>query len=126
MKKANKLIAVCSVLTLWSVTSFAQTTLTIENGTSESSTTQASPVNNNYETYRMQIVYTADELYELGWTAGEPGTISQLGFYATQAPNNALPNWTIKLKNTTAIDASSHDGTGLTTCFTNSSYSPTI
>jgi len=73
----------------------------------------------------MQIVYTADELYEQGWTSGNPGTISQLGFYATQAPNNALPNWAIKLKNTTAIDASAHDGSGLTTVFTNSSYSPT-
>ena len=82
MNKPNKVIALCVVLTLFCVTSFAQTTLTIENGTSESSTTQASPVNNNYESYRLQIVYTADELYEQGWTSGNPGTISQLGFYA--------------------------------------------
>ena len=101
------------------------TTLTIENGTLVTSNQGASPVNDYYESYRMQMVYTADELYENGWTAGQPGTISQLGFYNYEAPTNAKPNWTIKLKNTSAVDASSHDGSGLTTVYTNSSYSPT-
>ncbi|MBN4051982.1 T9SS type A sorting domain-containing protein [Cytophagaceae bacterium AH-315-L13] len=101
------------------------TTLTIENGTAVTSNQGASPVNDYYESYRMQMVYTADELYENGWTAGQPGTISQLGFYNYEAPTNAKPNWTIKLKNTSAVDASSHDGSGLTTVYTNSSYSPT-
>lgn len=101
------------------------TSYTIENGTSETSTSQASPVNNYYKSYHLQLLYTADELYELGWTAGKPATISQLGFYITQAPTNALPNWTIKMKNTSAIDAASHDGTGLTTVYTVSSYTPT-
>jgi len=125
MKKPNKVIALCAVLTFFCAPSFAQTTLTIENGTAVTSNQGASPVNDYYETYRMQMVYTADELYELGWTCGQPGTISQLGFYASEAPTNAKPNWTIKLKNTTAIDASAHDGSGLTTVYTNTSYTPT-
>ncbi|MBN4066115.1 hypothetical protein JYT51_02165, partial [Candidatus Amoebophilus asiaticus] len=126
----NKLLTNQKILTLLfgvllPFVASSQTTLKIGTSLASNSTTQAGPVNNYYKSNHLQFVYTVNELYAAGWTAGMPGTISQIGYNIKAAPNNALPNWTVKLKATTATDASSYDGSGLTTVYTNSSYSPT-
>jgi len=126
MKNIFCFLIVCSFGTwVFSPIVYSQTTITLGSGTSETATTDASPVNNYYKSARLQIVYTAQELWDAGWTAGTPGDISQLGVYVTQVPDNALPNYTIKIKTTTASDAASHDAGSLTQVYTTTSYSPT-
>ena len=97
-------------------------TVTIGSGTSQSNATVSSPVNNEYESHHCQILYTAAEITAGGLSSA--GTITQLGFYVTTAPANSLPNFTIKMKNTSAANAISYDGGGLTQVHTIASYMP--
>ena len=85
------------------------------------STLDAGPVNIYYRSLRYQTVYTAAELTTAGAT---PGNITELGWNVSSAPIYGMPNYTISIKHTTAPDASSHDGTGLTQVYNNTLYTP--
>lgn len=100
---------------------YAQTTIALGLGTTAHSSTDAGPINEFYRSLHAQTVYTAAELNAAG-VAG--GTMSKLGFYVVSGVTNPLPNYTVKLKHTSAANAATYDGVGLTTVYNNASYSP--
>ncbi|MCH8330553.1 MAG: PKD domain-containing protein, partial [Bacteroidetes bacterium] len=100
------------------------TSIQLGSGTSVTGDQEASPVNVFYKSLACQIVYTAAEIQAQGICAN-PIDITKLGFYVVDTPFYALPNYTIKMKHTTATDVSGgHDNTGLTLHYTNTLYSP--
>ncbi|MGB1314501.1 MAG: T9SS type A sorting domain-containing protein [Chitinophagales bacterium] len=122
MKKIFTLILLASFTLGFVLESNAQF-VDIGSGTTVNGTTTSSPINIWYRSNHYQVVYTSAELYAAGALPG--GTISGLGWYVTGAPNTSLPNYSIKMKHTTAADASVYDGTGLTTTLTIPSHNPT-
>jgi len=100
----------------------SQTNVVLGSGTTAHTSTDAGPINEFYRSLHAQTVYTAAELNAAGVFGG---TITKLGFYVVSGVTNPLPNYTIKLKHTTAGDAATYDGTGLTTVYNNTSYNPT-
>lgn len=97
-------------------------TITLGTGTNVNGTTSASPINQWYKSLHGQVVYTAAELNAAGINCA--GSITHLGFYIAGAPTNPLPNWTLKMKHTTATSAATYDGTGLVTVHNIASYAP--
>jgi agmatine/peptidylarginine deiminase len=97
-------------------------TIEIGAGTNTNSTSQAAPINIYYRSLRGQAVYTAAEINAAGYQ-GE-GLITDLGFYVTQTPDHSLPDFIIRMKHTTASNASSHDSGPFQTVYTTSSYTP--
>jgi len=94
----------------------------IGTGTSSNSGSQAAPINIYYRSLRGQMVYTASEIEAAGFTGS--GTITHLGFYVTGAPDQNLPDFIIRMKHTTATNASSHDSGPFETVYTTTSYAP--
>jgi subtilisin family serine protease len=88
---------------------------------SVSNSAAPSPVNIWYRSLRYQTLYTAAELTAAGASAGY---INSLGWWVTGAPIYDLPNYTVRMKNTTATDNAVHDGSGLTQVYTTTSYAP--
>src|SRR5690554_3935836 len=88
----------------------------IGTGTSTNSTSGAAPINIYYKSLRGQMVYSADEINAAGYS-GE-GLITHLGFYVTSPPIHSLPSFIIRMKHTTATDASSHDSGPFETVYT--------
>lgn len=99
----------------------AQTLVALGSGTVVTANTTPSPINEWYRSSHCQIVYTAAEINA---ACVSNGTINKLGFYIDGGVTNALPNYTIKMKHTTAIDVATYDGVGLTTVYNTASYSP--
>lgn len=95
----------------------------IGSGTAATTGYDASPISIWYKSMHYQVVYTAAEIYAAGGQAN--GVITGLGWYVTGVPAEALPNYTIKLKHTTAVNANVYDGVGLTTTAIVPSYAPT-
>ena len=102
--------------------SFGQT-IQLGNGTSTTGSNTSSPINIWYRSNHCQIVYTASELNTAGVFAGD---LSQIGFYINSAPIYNLPNFTIKIKHTSAIDVSIHDSGIFQTVYQNNSYAPQV
>lgn len=121
MKLMNTLYLMLIAVLLSTSTVSAQNII-LGTGTTTNGTTTASPVNIYFRSSHHQIVYTAAELQAAG---AQPGQILQLGWYVTNAPVNDIPNYTISMKHTTAPDASTHDGTGLTQVYNDPLYAPT-
>lgn len=122
MKKfTQKLLAV--VFCLLSTVAVQGQTVILGTGTATNGTTTASPINQWYRSSHGQMVYTAAELNAAGISGA--GTITHFGFYIAGAPTNPLPNYTIKMKNTTATNVATYDGVGLTTVHNIASYAPT-
>ncbi len=95
----------------------------IGSGTSVTGNSNASPINIYFRSSHGQSVYTAAELNAAGIYG--PVDILQLGFYIAGSPVYALPNFLIRMKHTTATNASSwQTATGMTTVYTNASYMP--
>jgi hypothetical protein len=117
----TKLILLAILINLTGVVC-AQINITLGTGTAAHSNTDAGPINQFYRSLHAQTVYTAAELNTAGVNGG---TITKLGFYIVSGVTNPLPNYTIKLKHTSAGDAATYDGTGLTTVYNNASYNPT-
>lgn len=90
--------------------------------TGANTTTGQAPINIYYRSMHYQVVYTAAELTANGALPG--GVISGLGWFVTGAPLYALPNYSIKMKHTTALNAAVYDGLGLTTTLSIPSYAP--
>lgn len=97
-------------------------TIQIGYGDTVSSTTSASPVNVWYKSQHFQFIYTAAELNAGGVVLA--ANLLQIGFYVTAAPIYAMPNYTIKMKNTTAANVATSDSSGLTTVYYTTSYMP--
>lgn len=108
-------------LLLLSSTIQAQINVILGPGTTAHSTTSPGPINEFYRSLHAQTVYTAAELNAAGVFGG---TITKLGWYVVSGVTNPLPNYSIKLKHTTATNATTYDATGLTQHYINPSYSP--
>jgi len=100
-----------------------QAQVDIGTGTTTNFTSGAAPINIWYRSMHYQVVYTAAELTASGALPGD--AISELGWYVTGVPVNDLPNYTIKMKHTTALDASVYDNVGLTTTVVVPLHAPT-
>ncbi|MCB5255871.1 MAG: C25 family cysteine peptidase [Candidatus Cloacimonadaceae bacterium] len=94
----------------------------IGNGTSNTSTSTASPINVWYKSLHGQAVYTAAELNAAGLSGS--AMITQLGFNVTGLPGRSMPNYIVRMAHTSATDVSSWIQTGLETVFTFASYQP--
>ncbi len=79
---------------------------TIGTGTDTNATTGAAPINIWYKSIRTQTVYTMAELNAAGMIG--PSTITDLAFYIESSPLYALPNFRIRMRHTTATNASAH------------------
>jgi PKD repeat protein len=123
MKKSTLKLFVITLLALFGVATQAQTII-LGTGTAVNGTSSASPINEYYRSLHCQMVYTKAELNAAGVSG--PGTFTQLGFYITGGVVYALPNWTIKMKNTVATNAAVYDGIGLTTVHNIASYNPPV
>ncbi len=121
MKLINTLYLMLVAVLIGTSTLSAQNII-LGSGTTVNTTTTASPINIWYRSLRYQTVYTAAELQAAG---AAPGQILQLGWYVTQVPTYSMPNYSIKMKHTTATNASVHDGVGLQVVYTNALYAPT-
>jgi fibronectin type 3 domain-containing protein len=95
----------------------------IGTGTSTTGTSSACPINIYYESLHGQSVYTAAELNAAGITG--PIDITRIGFYINTAPSEALPNFIIRMKHTTATNVASwQTADGMATVYSSSSYLP--
>ncbi|MCF8370927.1 MAG: T9SS type A sorting domain-containing protein [Bacteroidales bacterium] len=102
---------------------FSQYTIQIGAGTATNGTSGAAPINIYYRSLHCQTIYTAAELTAAG---ANPGNILEMGYYIYNAPVNALPNFTVKMKHTTATLPTTYDGTGLTQVYLNTLYAPVV
>ncbi|MCF8297277.1 MAG: hypothetical protein K9J13_07025, partial [Saprospiraceae bacterium] len=100
------------------------TTVNLGSGTATNSSNLPGPLNIYYRSLHTQFIYTKAEINAGGFNS--IGDVKQFGFYVTGAPAYSLPNYTIKMKNTSASDATTHDGVGLQTVYTTANYSPTV
>ena len=102
----------------------AITSVVIGTGTSSTSGSVASPINVYYQSLHGQSVYTQAELNAAGVVG--PIDITQIGFNVTGTPNNAMPNFIVRMGHTTATNVSSWiAATSLTQVSLVSSYQPT-
>lgn len=101
---------------------FAQVPITIGTASVTNSGMEHSPINIYYKSGHCQILYTASEINAAGWSGA--GVIQALAFNIYATPDEALPNFTIKLKNTTNTDVLTYESSGLTTVYSNPSYQP--
>lgn len=96
--------------------------VSLGSGTSVNGTTASSPVNIWYRRCVSQTVYTKSELNSAGISG--PATIRQIGYYVTQAPLYAIPNYQISIKHTTATNASGNLEGGYTVVKNAFDYAP--
>ncbi len=123
MKQLNKLTTLVLMLLMLGSGMLEAQTIVVGTATGSNPTSGASPINIWYRSMHYQTVYTAAELTSAGASAG---TILQLGFNITGLPTYALPNYTIKMKHTTAANAAAYDGAGLMQVYNTPSYMPTL
>jgi len=84
---------------------------------------QNAPLNICNNSVHGQSVYTAAELNDAG--AVGPVMISGLGFFVASPPDLPLPNFVVRMKHTTAANASDwQSADGLVTTYSNASYMP--
>jgi hypothetical protein len=96
--------------------------VTIGTGTETNTTTGAAPVNIYYRSIRTQTVYTAAELNQQG-LYGTNEFIS-LAYYVTSPPLYNMPNFRIRMRHTTATDASEHIEGPYELVYQNASFMP--
>ncbi|MBM4399906.1 MAG: hypothetical protein FJ041_06250, partial [Candidatus Cloacimonetes bacterium] len=82
-----------------------------------------SPINISFRSVHGQSVYTAAEINSAGITG--PIYITRIGFYINTAPSLSLPNFIIRMKHSSNINAANwHTADSLITVYSNSSYMP--
>lgn len=118
----NTFILLCASLFILSSIS-AQQLIQIGSGTNVTSGTSPSPINIYYRSLHGQVVYTASELQSQG---ASPGSITKLGFYINSGTTYPLPDYTIQIKHTSAVDASTYDAGPFTQVFNTPSYVPSV
>lgn len=91
-------------------------TIQIGNGTTITGTSGPAPVNINTNYLHVQYLFTVAELNALGITG--PQKIDSIGFKVVGAPNDVLPNYTIKMAGTglTDLGATPYNGVFTTVC----------
>ena len=97
--------------------------LVIGNGTGSTATNAGCPINLWYKSLHGQAVYTKAELNAAGVVG--PVNITKIGLNITGLPNQAMPNFVIRMGHTTATNASNWISSGLTQVWRSSSYLPT-
>ena len=109
-----------------SVTPFEGVTglIQIGSGVAVNGTQQAAPINIYYRSLRGQMVYTIEEINLAGFA--NPGELTHIGFYVQGAPLYPLPSFHIRIKHTTATNASAHDNGPYEFTQVIPSYAPTI
>ena len=118
----NKLLIV--ILTFFLFQELNAQVIQLGTGNTINTVTQAAPTNIYYRRQVSQFVYTAAELNAAGATVAN--VLSQIGFFITNEPVNAIPGYTIKIKHTNQTNVNSALGTtGWTTVKNAFSYSPT-
>ena len=90
--------------------------ITLGTGTTASTNTEASPINGFYNYTRYQTVYTKAEINAAGING--PAQITSLAYFVTVVPAGGVPNWEIRMANTTAVDASTHNAAAVTNVYT--------
>lgn len=109
------------LLLLATVSSWGQITVQLGSGTSTTATTggagTAAVYNRYWESRRTQVIYTAAELNAAGVTSA--ANMTALALYIETDINGTLPNWSIKIKHTTATSFTAFDAGPFTTCYTN-------
>ena len=106
------------------LTTYGQTvTVTLGSGssTSNAGSSEPSPYNEYEPNQHMQFVYTASEIKAAG---GSAGWISEMGWKVNSVLKNSLPGYNIRMKNTSAVNASSHDGNNLKVVLRSYTYPP--
>ena len=122
MSRIFALFLVLFAVSLWSEGN-AQS-IELGSGTADQYQQSSGPVNIYYRRTVSQFVYTQSELAAAGASSISP--ITELGFYITGTPAHNLPNYTIKIKHTSATDVSAALGTtGWTTVKNGFTYAPT-
>ncbi|MBW6513277.1 MAG: choice-of-anchor D domain-containing protein [Candidatus Syntrophosphaera sp.] len=100
------------------------TYVVLGSGTNVNTTSQNAPINISDRSVHGQLVYTAAELNAAGITG--PALLTQMGFNVVASPAMNIPNFLVRLKHTTANDASIwHSADALETVYANTSYMPT-
>lgn len=100
------------------------TSVIIGSGTSSTGTNEGAPINQYYKSLHGQSIYTVAELNAAGLIGA--ATITGLGFNITGLPTNAMPNFVVRMKHTTASNVASWvDNSNLTTVYSSASYLPT-
>lgn len=95
----------------------------IGSGTSSTGNTDGCPINTSSRSLHGQSIYTAAELNAAGVYG--PVNITQLGFYVNTASTLPLTTFVIRMKHTTDANVANwQTASGLTTVYTNSSYTP--
>ncbi len=95
----------------------------IGSGTSSTSAYSACPINVYYQSLHGQSVYTKTELNAAGVVG--PTMITKIGFNVTGTPNNAMPNYIIRMGHTSAINGETWiPASAVSTVWTASSYQP--
>ncbi|HOJ05854.1 MAG TPA: BNR-repeat neuraminidase N-terminal domain-containing protein [Bacteroidota bacterium] len=115
-----------ALLFLLSGASFAQGVLvTLGTGTSTTGTSAASPVNTYYRSMHIQFVYTAAEINTALSPLTGPRDLAKIGWRIASAPTTyvPLPSYTIKMKHTSATNASSYDAGPFTVVYS-ANYTP--
>ncbi|MEM7374104.1 MAG: CARDB domain-containing protein [Bacteroidota bacterium] len=101
---------------------FAQD-IQLGSGAFETSDFDPSPINTNFTDAHLQIIYTAAEINAAG--AIGPNVLDKIGFYIAGIPDTILPNYTIKMKNTSLSLPTTYDSTGLAVVYGPVDYLPT-
>ncbi|MDD4735110.1 MAG: choice-of-anchor D domain-containing protein [Kiritimatiellae bacterium] len=100
-----------------------QDAFTIGAATYIDGTSAAGPINIAQRSRHFQYVYTAEQLTAAGIEG--PATITEIGFKVYQAPLYPLPNYLMRLKQTTVTNMTGgFQSTDLTVCYSNASYAP--
>lgn len=109
------------LLLLTASASWGQITVQLGTGTSTTSASggagTAAVYNRFWESRKTQVIYTAAELNAAGVTSA--ATMTALALYIETDINGTLPNWSIKIKHTTATSFTAFDAGTFTTCYTN-------
>ncbi|MDX1903329.1 MAG: choice-of-anchor D domain-containing protein [Thermonemataceae bacterium] len=119
-KTAITLLGLVFLLLTSNSSLFAQITVQLGTGTSTSSASggagTAAVYNRFWESRKTQVIYTAAEINAAGVSVAS--NINALALYVTTDINGTLPNFTIKMKNSSTSSFSAFETTGFTTVYT--------
>ncbi len=100
-------------------------TIQVGAGNLVNSPSEASPINIHYRSLRGQAVYTSAELQQAGYVSQGGALIRGMAYYVETSPIYPLPDFSIRMKHTTATNVSQHDGGPFETVFYTVAYVPT-
>ena len=97
-------------------------TVQMGSGTLGHIATAPGPINTSHRSLRGQFMYTAEELRKAG--LNEETAFSHIGFFIQTRPGLPLPQFRIRMRNTTSIDLSEHDDGPFDTTQVLASFNP--